>query len=334
MPKTLLITGGAGYIGSHATVAFTQAGYRVVVIDNFSNSSCKSLDAIEEITGKKVSFYEGDIRDEAFLKHVFAQHHFEGVIHFAGLKSVGESCQDPYSYHDNNITGSIHLFKQMEENGVKNIIFSSSACVYAPTQGLPVNETHPLGASNPYGTTKIVIEELLQDFARHKNFRVIALRYFNPIGAHESGKIGESPKGIPNNLVPYIYEVATGKREKLGVFGNDYDTPDGTGVRDYIDVNDLVEAHLAATKKLEETNEACFEVVNVGTGKGVSVLEMVKATEKAIGRDIPYQILPRREGDLGDVHADVQKAKAFLGWSAKRDIEESLKNGWNFAKEP
>jgi len=276
--------------------------------------------------------YEGEIQDEAFLKKVFDAHTFSGVIHFAGLKSVGESCKDPYAYYQTNIVGSINLLKQMKEHEVKNIIFSSSACVYAATKELPITESYPTGPSNPYGTTKLAVEYILKDFVAHQQFCAVALRYFNPIGAHESGKIGESPRGIPNNLLPYIYDVAKGKRAKLGVFGSDYPTPDGSGIRDYIDVNDLAEAHLAAWKMMSQKSASFFEIINIGVGKGRSVFEMIEATKQATGKDIPFEILPRRDGDLAEVYADVKKAKEMLGWEAKRDLSTSLANGWNFAK--
>lgn len=326
MQKTLLLTGAAGYIGSHAVVAFEQAGYKTVIIDNLSNSSRTSLDGIGKILGYTPDFYEGDIRDEPFLVSVFEKYSFDGVIHFAGLKAVWESCLMPWVYHENNVSGSIALFRVMESFKVKKIVFSSSATVYRSDNMSPLTEDMPLGTTNPYGTTKLVIEYLLEDFARNAGWSVIPLRYFNPIWAHPSGYIGEIPNGTPNNLLPYVLDVAIGKREKVNVYGNDYPTIDGTGVRDYIDVCDLVEAHIRAYEHLSPW----YIPINIGTGKWTSVLEMIRIVESVIGYSIPYTIVPRRSGDIATCYALPEKANTLLGWKAKTSIFDSIQNGWRF----
>jgi len=306
--KIILITGGTGYIGSHAVVAFEQAGYQTVTIDNLSNSSLDAFDGVEKILGYRPIFHRGDIRDGDFLQGIFTEYAFDGVIHFAGLKSVGESCQNPIFYHLNNIGGSIELFRVMEEYGVRNIVFSSSATVYHSENQSPLTEDMRLGTTNPYGTTKLIIEKILEDLARDARWSVIALRYFNPIGAHSSGYIGELPNGIPNNLLPYIMDVAIGKREKVWVYGDDYDTRDGTGIRDYIDVCDLVEAHISAYQHLTSG----YMPINIGTGKGMSVLEMIQMVQEATGQTISYEIAPRRSGDIAQCYADISLAKKIL----------------------
>ena len=328
----VLITGGAGYIGSHTCVEMLNAGKEIVVIDNFSNSSAKSCDRVKEITGKDFPVIECDIRDEDKLKEVFASYQIDSVIHFAGLKAVGESCVKPLEYYDNNIGGTVALLNAMRAANVKTIVFSSSATVYGEHNKVPFREDMVAGGTtNPYGTTKYFIEIILKDLcAADPEWSVSLLRYFNPIGAHESGKIGEAPNGIPNNLMPYIAQVAVGKREKLSVFGNDYDTPDGTGVRDYIHVVDLAKGHLAAVKRAEAV-KGC-EIYNLGTGVGVSVLELVHAFEKATGVKIPYVIAPRRPGDIAECYAETKKAAELLGWKATRNIEDMCRDGWRFAR--
>lgn len=324
----ILVTGGAGYIGSHTCVELLDSGYGVVVIDNLCNSEDESLRRVEKITGKKLKFYKGDIRDLALLKKIFSENKIDAVIHFAGLKAVGESVKIPLEYYENNIGGTLTLCKAMHEAGVKNIIFSSSATVYGAPKTVPVREDFPLSATNPYGRTKLMIEEILQDFYVADNgWNVTILRYFNPIGAHKSGIIGENPRGIPNNLMPYITQVATGKLEKLRVFGNDYPTPDGTGIRDYIHVVDLAKGHVAALKNASAPG---VHIYNLGTGKGYSVLEVVSAFEKASGVKIPYEIAPRRPGDIAEVYADPSKAYNELGWKAELGIEEMCEDSWRW----
>lgn len=328
----VLVTGGAGYIGSQTCVHLLEAGKDIVVIDNFSNSSRLSSKAVTEITGKDFPVIECDIRDEKKLDEVFSSYEIEAVIHFAGLKAVGESCEKPLEYYDNNIGGTVKLLSVMKKHGVKCIVFSSSATVYGEKHTAPFNEEMEVGGTtNPYGTTKLYIEQILKDLsASDPEWSVCILRYFNPIGAHESGKTGEAPNGIPNNLMPYISQVAVGKREKLSVFGDDYDTPDGTGVRDYIHVADLADGHVAALDRAL-TVKGC-EVYNLGTGKGVSVLELVKAFEKATGITIPYVIAPRRPGDIATSYADCSKAEKVLGWKAKRDVRKACEDTWNWQK--
>ena len=326
----ILVTGGAGFIGSHTCVELLEAGYDVVVLDNLSNSSEKSLERVEEITGKKVTFYKADILDEIALNKVFEMEKIDAVIHFAGLKAVGESVQKPLEYYQNNIAGTLILTDVMRKHGVKNIIFSSSATVYGNPEFIPITEECPKGTcTNPYGWTKSMLEQILTDIQNaDKEWNVILLRYFNPIGAHKSGLMGENPNGIPNNLMPYITQVAVGKLKELGVFGNDYDTPDGTGVRDYIHVVDLAIGHVKALKKIEERAGLC--VYNLGTGVGYSVLDIVKNFEEATGVKIPYQIKERRAGDVATCYSDATKAKEELGWVAERGIKEMCEDSWRW----
>ena len=327
----ILVTGGAGYIGSHTCVELQNAGYDVVVLDNLSNASEKSLDRVEALTGKKVTFYEADILDREALNAIFDKEQIDSVIHFAGYKAVGESVRKPIEYYYNNITGTLILCDVMRNHGVKNIVFSSSATVYGDPAFIPITEECPKGKiTNPYGQTKGMLEQVLTDiYVSDPEWKVVLLRYFNPIGAHKSGLIGEDPKGIPNNLVPYVAQVAIGKLKCLGVFGNDYDTPDGTGVRDYIHVVDLAKGHVAAIKKVEETEPGVL-IYNLGTGKGYSVLDVVHAFEKACGKEIPYEIKPRRAGDIATCYADPTKAKNELGWVAQYGIEEMCEDSWRW----
>jgi len=326
----ILVTGGAGYIGSHTCIELINAGYEVVVVDNLYNSSKESLKRVGAIVGQEIKFYEADIRDGAAMKNIFDNEKIDAVIHFAGLKAVGESVAKPMEYYDNNINGTLVLCNAMREAGVKNIIFSSSATVYGDPAFIPITEECPKGqCTNPYGWTKSMLEQILTDIHTSDNeWNVVLLRYFNPVGAHKSGMIGENPKGIPNNLMPYITQVAVGKRECLGVFGNDYDTHDGTGVRDYIHVVDLAEGHVKALKKIEEKAGVC--VYNLGTGNGYSVLDMVKAFGKACGHEIKYEIKDRRPGDIATCYADPAKAKAELGWEAKRGLDEMCEDSWRW----
>ena len=327
---SILVAGGAGYIGSHTCVELLEAGYDVVVVDNLYNASEESLKRVEKITGKSVTFYEADILDKDALNKIFDAHQIEAVIHFAGYKAVGESVAKPIEYYHNNMTGTLVLCDVMRAHGVKNIVFSSSATVYGDPAQIPITENCPKGQpTNPYGWTKSMLEQVLTDIHTSDNeWNVILLRYFNPIGAHKSGIIGEDPKGIPNNLVPYVAQVAVGKRECLGVFGNDYDTPDGTGVRDYIHVVDLAVGHVKAIEKLKENPGV--EVYNLGTGNGYSVLQVVAAFEKACGHAIPYEIKPRREGDIATCYCDPQKAKEDLDWVAKYGIDEMCEDSWRW----
>ncbi|MDD3144493.1 MAG: UDP-glucose 4-epimerase GalE [Candidatus Gracilibacteria bacterium] len=335
--KTILITGGIGYIGSHAVVAFEQAGYKTVIVDNLDNSCLSTYKNIGNILGYKPDFYEIDLRDKDKLEDVFKKYKFDGVLHFAGLKAVGESCEKPLHYFDNNIVGSLRLFELMQDYGVKNIIFSSSATVY---DGIIYEnetfsgalETDQTGnTSNPYGTTKFLLETILTDLSKFSGFNVINLRYFNPVGAHNSGLIGENPDGIPNNLLPFIMKVATGELPYLNVYGDDYETIDGSGVRDYIDVVDLIDGHLKAYDLLENLDFSGFiDTFNLGVGKGISVFEMIEASRKATGKDITFKIAPRRAGDLASVYCNPSKAKHILDWTAKTSLEDSLKNSWKF----
>ena len=327
---SILVAGGAGYIGSHTCVELLEAGYEVVVVDNLYNASQESINRVEKITGKKVSFYEADILDREALNKIFDAHKIEAVIQFAGYKAVGESVQKPIEYYYNNMTGTLVLCDVMRAHGVKNIVFSSSATVYGDPAQIPITEDCPKGQpTNPYGWTKSMLEQVLTDIhTSDPEWNVILLRYFNPIGAHKSGLIGEDPKGIPNNLLPYVAQVAVGKRECLGVFGNDYDTPDGTGVRDYIHVVDLAAGHVKAIDKLRENPGV--EIYNLGTGNGYSVLQVVAAFEKACGHKIPYEIKPRREGDIATCYCAPQKAKAELGWEAKYGIDEMCEDTWRW----
>lgn len=327
----ILITGGAGFIGSHTCVEMLNSGKDVVVIDNLDNSSAESLKRVEKITGKKVTFYEDDVCDKEALCKIFKKENIEAVIHFAGLKAVGESVREPIRYYDNNLISTLSLIEVMTEFGVKKIVFSSSATVYGVAKTMPLKEGMPTGAINPYGRTKLFIEEILKDlYVADKQWCIALLRYFNPIGAHKSGLIGEDPKGIPNNLMPYISQVAVGKLEKLHVFGNDYKTVDGTGVRDYIHVVDLAVGHVKAID-WALNNTGC-EAINLGTGNGVSVLQLRDAFVKATGVDIPYVIDPRRPGDPDEVYADAAKAKEMLGWEAKYGIEEMCEDTWRWQK--
>ena len=327
----VLVTGGAGFSGSHTCVELLNAGHEIVVVDNFVNSKPEALDSIRRITGRDFAFHEVDIRDRAALDAVFAAHSIDAVIHFAGLKAVGESVRIPLEYYDNNLYGFIVLAEVMRAHGVKQFVFSSSATVYGMNNPVPFREEYPTSATNPYGYTKVMIEQMLRDLAvADPEWRIVMLRYFNPIGAHSSGLIGEDPNGIPNNLLPYVAQVAAGKLERVNVFGNDYDTPDGTGVRDYIHVVDLALGHLAALNYAKDHPGAV--AVNLGTGKGTSVLEIIHAFEKACGHTIPYHIAPRRPGDIASCYADTSKAAALLGWHAERDIDDMCRDGWNFAK--
>ena len=328
----ILVTGGAGFIGSHTVVELQNAGYDVVVVDNLVNSSRKSLERVEKITGKEVTFYEADINDAAALNEIFEKESIDSVIHFAGLKAVGESVAKPLEYYMNNISGSLTLFDVMRNHGVKNIIFSSSATVYGDPAFVPITEECPKGEiTNPYGKTKGMLEEILTDIQKaDPEWNVILLRYFNPIGAHKSGKIGENPNGIPNNLMPYITQVAVGKLKCLGVFGDDYDTPDGTCIRDYIHVCDLADGHVKAVEKLK-CNPG-IEIYNLGTGKGSSVLDVVKTFEKASGVKIPYEMKPRRAGDVPVNYCDATKAEKELGWKAKRDLFDMCEDSWRWQK--
>ena len=326
---SILVTGGAGYIGSHTCVELLNAGYDVIVVDNLDNSSCLSLQAIQEITGKSVLFYKNDVCDKEAMKTIFLENTIEAVIHFAGLKAVGESVREPLMYYHNNLISTITLLEVMKEFDVKNIIFSSSATVYGVTTQMPLKETMDLGAINPYGRTKLFIEEILRDvYVADDTWSIALLRYFNPIGAHPSGLIGEDPKGIPNNLMPYISQVAVGKLEKLHVFGNDYQTVDGTGVRDYIHVVDLAQGHVKALQ-WSLNNKGC-EAINLGTGNGTSVLQLRDAFVKASGIEVPYVIDPRRPGDPDEVYAHPAKAKELLGWEAKFGVEEMCVDTWRW----
>ena len=327
---SILVTGGAGYIGSHTCLELLKAGYEVVVADNLCNSSEEAVRRVEKIAGKPVKFYQADILDREALNKIFDTEEIDSVIHFAGLKAVGESVAKPLEYYHNNITGTLILCDVMRNHGVKNIVFSSSATVYGDPAFVPITEDCPKGQiTNPYGQTKSMLEQILTDFhVADPEWNVVLLRYFNPIGAHESGLIGEDPKGIPNNLVPYIAQVAVGKLQCLGVFGNDYPTHDGTGVRDYIHVVDLAVGHVKALKKIEEKAGVC--IYNLGTGKGYSVLDVVKAYEKACGREIKYEIKPRRPGDIATCYSDASKAREELGWEAERGIEEMCADSWRW----
>ena len=326
----ILVTGGAGYIGSHTVVELQNAGYDVVVLDNLSNASEKSLKRVEKITGKPVTFYKADILDREALNEIFEKEEIDSCIHFAGLKAVGESVAKPWEYYENNIAGTLTLVDVMRKHGVKNIIFSSSATVYGDPAFVPITEECPKGqCTNPYGWTKSMLEQILSDIQKaDPEWNVVLLRYFNPIGAHKSGTIGENPNGIPNNLMPYITQVAVGKLKELGVFGNDYDTPDGTGVRDYIHVVDLAIGHVKAIAKIKENPG--LKIYNLGTGKGYSVLDIVKNFESATGIKIPYEIKPRRAGDIATNYADASLAKKELGWVAERDIKEMCEDSWRW----
>ena len=327
----ILITGGAGYIGSHTALELLNAGYEIVVYDNLFNSSEESIKRVEKLTGKKITFYKGDVLDEGTLESMFRAENIDAVIHCAALKAVGESVQKPLEYYHNNITGTLNLLGVMDRVGVKNIVFSSSATVYGSPEEIPITEACPKGqCTNPYGWTKSMMEQIMADLQKAKpDWNVILLRYFNPAGAHKSGCIGEDPKGIPNNLMPYISQVAVEKLEKLAVFGDDYDTPDGTGIRDYIHVVDLAMGHVKAIDYIFDKNPG-LDVINLGTGIGYSVLDMVKAFSKACGKNIPYEIKPRRAGEIAICYADPKKAKEVLGWKAERDLDEMCEDTWRW----
>ncbi|RDV24367.1 UDP-glucose 4-epimerase GalE [Alteromonas aestuariivivens] len=328
--KTILVTGGAGYIGSHTSLQLLEQGYEVVVLDNLANSSAESLRRVESLTGKSVSFVQGDIRDNAVLNDIFSEHKIDAVIHFAGLKAVGESVQKPLEYYENNVYGTLTLCKAMAKHNVKNLVFSSSATVYGDPVTLPLQEDMQTGQpTNPYGMSKLMVELVLKDlYVSDDAWNIVLLRYFNPVGAHPSGQIGEDPNGIPNNLMPYISQVATGKLEQLSVFGDDYDTKDGTGVRDYIHVEDLANGHLKALDRL--SLNAGLDLYNLGTGQGYSVLEMIAAFEKAAGKSIAYRIAPRRSGDVASCYADPTKAAKELNWHAEKSLDDMCRDVWNW----
>lgn len=330
MTQTILVTGGTGFIGSHTTVALQQAGYRVVILDNLCNSTVAVLDAIAKITGTKPDFIQGDVRDAATLAALFDAHKITAVLHFAGLKAVGESTQKPLAYYDNNVHGSVQLLGAMKQAGVRTFVFSSSATVYGNPQQLPLTESHPRSATNPYGHTKLVVEDILENlYQSESGWRIARLRYFNPVGAHPSGLIGEAPQGVPNNLMPYIAQVATGRRARVQVYGSDYNTPDGTGVRDYIHVMDLAQGHVQALRYCLQTEQELL-TVNLGTGKGYSVLEMIKAFEQASGKTIPYDLVARRPGDIAACWADTELAYEKLGWRAVKGIQEMCSDAWRW----
>ena len=337
MKNKILVTGGAGYIGSHTCIALHEAGYDIVVYDNLSNSSREAINRVSILIGKPIEFIKGDIRDTEMLRQVFSSNYFFGVIHFAGLKSVGESVSKPLLYYNNNISGTINLLEVMAEYDIKNIVFSSSATVYGDPEKLPIDESSPRSCTNPYGQSKLAVEYILEDLAiSDDNWNLISLRYFNPVGAHPSGKIGEDPNDIPNNLMPYISQVAVGKLDKLNIFGNDYSTVDGTGVRDFIHVTDLAQGHVAALNYLEsqistgKRDSVGFLPINLGTGKGTSVLELVTVFSKVSGQSIPYQLVDRRAGDIASCYASADKAQALLKWRAKLSITEMCQDTWRW----
>ncbi len=337
MKNKILVTGGAGYIGSHTCIALHQAGYDVMVYDNLSNSSREAINRVSTLIGQPIEFIEGDIRDAELLRKVFTEHQFFGVIHFAGLKAVGESVAKPLLYYNNNVSGTITLLEAMAEANVKNLVFSSSATVYGDPEVLPIDETSPRSCTNPYGQSKLTVEHILEDLAAtNEGWNLIPLRYFNPVGAHPSGQIGEDPNDIPNNLMPYISQVAVGKLEKLSIFGNDYPTIDGTGVRDFIHVTDLAQGHVAALNYLQKRvgqdkySSIGFLPINLGTGKGTSVLELVTAFSEVSGQNIPYQFSARRAGDIASCYASANKAKDLLGWEAKLSITEMCQDTWRW----
>ena len=327
----VLVTGGAGFIGSHTAVELLNAGKEIVIVDNFSNSKPKALEAIKKITGKDFKFYEIDYLDQKALEKVFEENDIEAVLNFAGFKAVGESVRKPLEYYKNNISGCLVLLETMRKYNVKKFVFSSSATVYGEPEKIPLTEDCKTGGTtNPYGTTKLFIEQILKDlYASDNTWDICILRYFNPVGAHKSGLIGEEPQGIPNNLMPYVVRVASGELKELSVFGNDYDTPDGTGVRDYIHVVDLAQGHLAALNKLDKEGKG-LSIYNLGTGTGVSVLDMVKSFEEITGNKVNYKIAPRRPGDIATCYSDPEKAKNELGWTAKKGIKEMCEDSWNF----
>ena len=328
-PSTILVTGGAGYIGSHTSILLIEAGYEVVIFDNFCNASKEAIKRVEKLVGKEVTTVEGDVRIRDDLHKVFEAHKIDAVIHFAGLKAVGESVEQPLKYYDNNVNGTAVLCEVMAEHDCKSIVFSSSATVYGDPHTTPIDESFPLSATNPYGRSKLFVEEILRDlYISDKSWKIVLLRYFNPVGAHESGTIGEDPNGIPNNLMPFIAQTAVGKREYLSIFGDDYNTHDGTGVRDYIHVVDLADGHLKAINKIANFYEVM--TINLGTGKGYSVLDMVKAFEKASGKTVPYKMAPRRAGDIAKCFANPSYAKEILGWEAKKSIKEMCEDSWKW----
>ncbi len=328
----LLVTGGAGYIGSHTAVALLEAGHEVVSLDNYSNSSPRALERVQRIAGRPLTTIEGDVRDAALLARLFAQHTFDGVIHFAALKAVGESVEKPLDYYDNNVGGTLALLQAMQAAGVRRFVFSSSATVYGAPDALPITEQAPIRTTNPYGATKAMVEQVLRDLAAaDARWSVVSLRYFNPIGAHPSGEIGEDPHDIPNNLFPFICQVAGGRRERLAVFGNDWPTPDGTGVRDYLHVVDLAAGHLRAFEFAQR--QTGFTPVNLGTGRGVSVLQLVRAFETATGKAVPHAVTARRPGDIAECWADPSAAERLLGWRAERSIEQACADGWRWQQQ-
>lgn len=330
MTKKILVTGGAGFIGTHTCVELLKMNYQVIIVDNLYNASKKSIEVVERISGKPVTFYHADIRDKVAMDAIFKQEApIFGVIHFAGLKAVGESVKIPLAYYDNNVAGTVALCEVMAENNCKNIIFSSSATVYGDPHTVPIQEVFPLSATNPYGQTKLMLEQILSDlYVSDNTWNVVLLRYFNPIGAHESGDLGEDPNGIPNNLLPYVMQVAVGKLPKVNVFGGDYPTPDGTGVRDYIHVVDLAKGHVASLQKLEPNNG--LSIYNLGTGKGYSVLDIINSASQAANKDIPYEITARRSGDIATCYADASKAYEELGWQAQYDIDRMCQDAWRW----
>ncbi|MDD5213883.1 MAG: UDP-glucose 4-epimerase GalE [Candidatus Gracilibacteria bacterium] len=333
--QTILLTGGTGYIGSHGAVKLLELGYDVVIIDNLSNSDKSILEKIQKITGKTPKFYEGDLRDKNILEKIFKENNIKTILHFAGAKAVGESCEIPFYYYENNLAGSINLFEIMNKYNCKNIIFSSSATVYDSIGNPPYIETDLTGnTTNPYGTTKFLIENILKDLATFKSFKVVNLRYFNPIGAHFSGLIGENPNGLPNNLLPYVMKVATGELKNVKVFGNDYNTKDGTGERDYIHILDLIDGHIASINFIEnfDNNKGFFEVFNLGTGTATSVLEIIKITCEVTEKNIPFEIVPRRPGDLDKSFCNPEKAENILNWKAKYLVKDAIKDSWYFIK--
>ena len=327
----ILITGGAGYIGSSTCIELLNAGEEIVIADNFSNSKPAALDRIKEITGADFKFYKADMREEDALEEIFEQNDIREVIHFAGLKAVGESVEKPLMYYDNNVAGTVNLLKKMSAHGVKRMVFSSSATVYGAPKSVPIKEDFPLSTTNPYGATKLMIEDILRDVCfADKDFSAALLRYFNPIGAHQSGRIGENPNGIPNNIMPRLLNVALGKQPYMTVYGDDYPTKDGTGVRDYLHVTDLAAGHLAALKWVRQNKGA--EAFNLGTGTGYSVLDIIHALERAVGREIPFKVTPRRPGDVPECYADASKALKVLGWKAHKNLEDMCADAWNFAR--
>lgn len=325
--REILVTGGTGYIGSHTVLALKRSGYQPVIVDNFRNSSPVVLDRLEMIAGSKFPFHEADLRDQAKLDAVFKEHALEAVIHFAGLKAVGESVEKSLDYYQNNLVSTLNLCAAMRSHDVRQLVFSSSATVYGSPSSVPIDENAPLRPTNPYGQTKVMIEQILKDFtASWPSLNVSCLRYFNPIGAHDTGLIGEAPNNLPNNLLPYIAQVSTGKLKKLSVFGSDYDTPDGTGVRDYIHVSDLALGHIAALQHMPRG----WEAYNLGTGRGYSVLEIIQAFEAASGRQVPYEVISRRPGDIGTCYADTSKAESELGWKAEKTLEQACQDAWRW----